>query len=82
MRGRDSQTEIKNVYSPTHAVEIKRPDDKHAVVTYKAENKVPTSDFRLFYDVGQGHWLGTPVPPHDLAERLAAEALTPVDGAH
>ena len=51
----DSQTEIKNVYSPTHAVEIKRPDDKHAVVSYKAENKVPTSDFRLFYDVGQGH---------------------------
>jgi Ca-activated chloride channel family protein len=51
----DSQTEIKNVYSPTHSVEIKRPDDKHAVVTYKAENKVPTSDFRLFYDVGQGH---------------------------
>ena len=34
------------------------------------------------YDVGQGHWLGIPVPPHDLAERLAAGALTPVDGAH
>ncbi len=51
----DSATEIKNVYSPTHAVEINRPDDKHAVVSYKAENKVPSSDFRLFYDVGQGH---------------------------
>ena len=43
----DSQTEIKNVYNPTHAVEIKRPDDKHAVVSYKAEDKVPSSDFRL-----------------------------------
>jgi Ca-activated chloride channel homolog len=50
----DSPAEIKNVYSPTHSVEIKRPDDKHAVVTYKAENKVPTSDFRLFYDIGKG----------------------------
>ncbi len=51
----DSPEEIKNVYSPTHAVEIQRPDDKHAVVTYKAENKVPGSDFRLFYDIGKGH---------------------------
>jgi Ca-activated chloride channel family protein len=50
----DSQSEIKNVYSPSHAVEIKRPDDKHAVVTYKAENNIPTGDFRLFYDVGRG----------------------------
>jgi Ca-activated chloride channel family protein len=50
----ESQDEIKNVYSPTHAVEIKRPDDKHATVTYTCENKVPTADFRLFYDVGKG----------------------------
>ena len=28
----ESQEEIKNVYSPTHAVEIKRPDDRHAAV--------------------------------------------------
>ena len=29
----ESQEEIKNIYSPTHAIEIKRPDDRHAVVT-------------------------------------------------
>lgn len=50
----DSQEDIKNVYSPTHSVEIKRPDDKHATVTYTVKNQVPTSDFRLFYDVGKG----------------------------
>jgi Ca-activated chloride channel family protein len=50
----ESGDEIKNVYSPTHAVEIKRPDDSHATVTYTCENKVPTSDFRLLYDVGKG----------------------------
>ncbi len=50
----DSQEDIKNVYSPTHSVEIKRPDDKHATVTYAVKNQVPTSDFRLFYDVGKG----------------------------
>ena len=50
----ESQEEIKNIYSPSHAVEIKRPDEKHANVTYTSKNEVPTSDFRLFYDVGKG----------------------------
>lgn len=50
----ESGEEIKNVYSPTHAVNIKRPDDRHATIEYTAENEVPTSDFRLFYDVGKG----------------------------
>jgi len=50
----ESAQEIKNVYSPTHAVEIKRPDDTHAVVSYTKKNEVPGSDFRLFYDVGKG----------------------------
>jgi Ca-activated chloride channel family protein len=50
----ESQLEIKNVYSPTHAVEIKRPDDRHATVTFSSKNEVPCSDFRLLYDVGKG----------------------------
>ncbi len=50
----ESQDEIKNVYSPTHAVEIKRPDPQHATIAYSSKNEVPSSDFRLFYDVGKG----------------------------
>jgi Ca-activated chloride channel homolog len=50
----ESQEPIKNVYSPTHAVEIKRPDDRHAVVSFTSKNEVPAGDFRLFYDVGRG----------------------------
>ncbi len=50
----ESQEEIKNVYSPTHAIEIKRPDERHATITFTSKNEVPTSDFRLFYDVGKG----------------------------
>jgi len=50
----ESGIEIKNVYSPTHAVEVQRPDDKHAVVKFTAKNTVPTGDFRLFYDVAAG----------------------------
>lgn len=50
----ESQEEIKNVYSPSHAVEIKRPDERHATITFTSKNEVPSSDFRLFYDVGKG----------------------------
>lgn len=50
----ESQEEIKNVYSPTHAVEIKRPDERHATVTYTSKNEVPSADFRLFCDTGKG----------------------------
>jgi len=49
----ESQDEIKNVYSPTHAVEIKRPDQQHATVVFSSKNEVPSTDFRLFYDVGR-----------------------------
>ena len=50
----ESQEAIKNIYSPTHAVEIKRPDEHHATIATSGKNEVPTSDFRLFYDVGRG----------------------------
>ena len=50
----ESSDEIKNVYSPTHSIEIKRPDDNHATITFTKENEVPSSDFRLLYDIGKG----------------------------
>lgn len=50
----ESAIDIKNVYSPTHTVDIKRSDAKHAVVTYTRTNEVPTGDFRLMFDVDKG----------------------------
>lgn len=47
-----SQAKIKNVYSPTHSVEVKRPTDQNAVVKFTATNQTPASDFRLMYDIG------------------------------
>jgi len=47
-----SQTKIKNVYSPTHAVKIDRPSDQNALVKFSSSNEIPTADFRLMYDVG------------------------------
>lgn len=50
----ESQQPLKNLYSPTHAIEIKRPDDRHAVVTFSKTGEVPSSDFRLIFDAGRG----------------------------
>lgn len=50
----ESSFDIKNVYSPSHAVEIKRPDNRHATVSFKASNEIPSTDFRLLYDTGAG----------------------------
>lgn len=50
----DGSQEIKNVYSPTHPVEIRRPDQRQAIVVFTSKNEVPAGDFRLLYDVGRG----------------------------
>ncbi|MCE9605935.1 MAG: VWA domain-containing protein [Planctomycetia bacterium] len=49
----ESGEEIKSVYSPTHTLDLKR--EKHrAKISYTAKNEVPSSDFRLMFDVGRG----------------------------
>ncbi len=48
-----SQVSIKNVYSPTHGIKIKRPSDTTAKISWTAEHEVPMGDFRLLYDVGK-----------------------------
>ncbi|REJ72140.1 MAG: VWA domain-containing protein [Planctomycetota bacterium] len=50
----ESAAPMKSIYSPTHAVNVERPDDRHAVVTYEATQQIPGSDFRLFYDIAEG----------------------------
>ncbi len=50
----ESGSDIRNVYSPTHPVEVRRPDERHATVTYTAKHEIPAADFRLLYDVGKG----------------------------
>jgi Ca-activated chloride channel homolog len=48
-----SQVPVKNVYSPTHSIELKRPAENTAHVTFASANEIPSSDFRLMYDVGK-----------------------------
>ena len=50
----ESTAEMKSVYSPSHAVNVQRPDGKHAIVKYEVTNQIPTTDFRLLYDTNDG----------------------------
>lgn len=46
----ESSQPIKNIYSASHAVDIKRNGERRAVVKYESKNEIPSADFRLFYD--------------------------------
>jgi Ca-activated chloride channel family protein len=50
----ESSIDLKSVYSPTHAINVQRPDNKHAIVKFEATNTVPTADFRLLFDTADG----------------------------
>lgn len=47
----ESNLPIRNVYSPTHAVQVDNSNRKLARVTLTEKETVPASDFRLFFDV-------------------------------
>jgi Ca-activated chloride channel family protein len=50
----ETTAELKSVYSPTHAINVQRPDNKHATVKFEATNTIPTSDFRVLFDTVDG----------------------------
>jgi Ca-activated chloride channel family protein len=50
----ETSRELKSVYSPTHAINVQRADNKHAVVKFEATHVVPTTDFRLLFDTADG----------------------------
>lgn len=50
----ESTGELKNVYSPSHTIELQRPTPKSAVVTYSRANEIPIADFRVMFDAQAG----------------------------
>ena len=51
-----TQKPLSNIYSPTHAISIKRTGDRQAEVTFKHNQAMLDKDFLLFYSVGGGKW--------------------------
>lgn len=46
-----SRAPIKAVYSPSHEVDIQRPDEHTAIVGYEAYDVLPDRDFALYYSL-------------------------------
>ncbi len=44
-----SPEKIKNIYCPTHEVDIVNKSDYHSIISYEAENIKPDIDFRLYF---------------------------------
>ena len=44
-----SDRPLTSIYSPSHDVEIKRPDPNHAIIGYEAKDVKPDTDFQLFF---------------------------------
>lgn len=47
-----SQHPITNIYSPTHGITTRRPNDKEAIVGFEKDQAVLDKDFSLFYSAG------------------------------
>jgi Ca-activated chloride channel family protein len=44
-----TNNEIKNIYSPTHSIDVVHKDNHNAVISYEEENVKPNIDFKLYY---------------------------------
>lgn len=44
-----SVEKIKNIYCPTHEVDIVNKSDSHSIISYEAENIKPDIDFKLYF---------------------------------
>jgi Ca-activated chloride channel family protein len=65
----DAKSALKSVYSPTHAVEIRR-DGRKAVIAYESRGLKPDSDFQLYFSQENG----------DLGINLLTQKASDTDG--
>ena len=45
----ESKESLRNVYSPTHAIEVKRNGDRRSMVSFESESGKEPEDFQLFF---------------------------------
>ncbi len=47
----NTTTAVKNIYSPSHRVEVRQESDRRATVTFEANNAIDGRDFLLYYSL-------------------------------
>jgi Ca-activated chloride channel family protein len=58
---KSSQLSLLNVYSPTHAINVKRNGDRSAEVVFERDQAMLDKDFQLFYALGSAEVGLTPI---------------------
>ncbi len=64
-----SRLPIKTVYSPTHPISVRRPNEREAIITYEASNVREQDDFVLYYSVAEGEFGATLLPYRNRPDR-------------
>src|SRR5919205_2098869 len=49
----ESKEPLRNVYSPTHAIDVKRTNDRRSVVSFESDRGKEPQDFQLFYTISK-----------------------------
>jgi len=49
----ESKDPLRNVYSPTHAIDVKRSSDRRSLVSFESESGKEPQDFQLFYTISK-----------------------------
>lgn len=49
----ESKEPLRNVYSPTHVIDVKRSSDRRSVVSFENQSGKETQDFQLFYTISK-----------------------------
>jgi len=65
----ESKDPLRNIYSPSHAVETKRNGDRRSLVTFESQSGKEPQDFQLFYSLSQEDF-GVSLVPRASPERM------------
>lgn len=49
----ESNDPLRNIYSPTHAIDVKRNGDRRSLVSFESESGKEPQDFQLFYTISK-----------------------------
>jgi len=49
----ESKEPLRNVYSPTHVIDVKRNSDRQSIVSFESERDKEPQDFQLFYTISK-----------------------------
>lgn len=49
----ESKDPLRNVYSPTHSIDVKRTNDRRSLVSFESEGGKEPQDFQLFYTISK-----------------------------